>query len=228
MTQRNLPTRSSINGIYLRKAKFDMKIALASRNKNKIKEVETILGEFASNIGEKIEVLSLDDIGLEGEIEENGTTFEENAIIKASAASALGYIALADDSGLEVDALNGAPGVYSARYSGEHATDEANNALLLKNIADVPEGKRTARFVSVVACTFPDGREPIVCRGEIEGEMLFEGRGGGGFGYDPLFYVPLLGCTFAEAGAEEKNKVSHRGQAMRKMCEYFVKGKIHY
>lgn len=207
-----------------------MKIVFSSRNKNKIREIETILTEFASkaNITEKIEILSLDDIGLVGEIEENGTTFEENALIKAKAASSLGYVALADDSGLEVDALGGAPGVYSARYSGAGATDAKNNELLLRNLADVPEERRTARFVSVIACSFPDDREPIFCRGEIEGKILFEGRGGGGFGYDPLFFVPELRCTFAQAGANEKNKISHRGKAMKKLCEYIADGKVCY
>jgi XTP/dITP diphosphohydrolase len=207
-----------------------VKIVFSSRNKNKIREIETILGEFTSKSGicDSIEVLSLDDIGLEGEIEENGETFEENALIKARAASALGYIALADDSGLEVDALGGEPGVYSARYSGQGATDEKNNELLLSRMACIPKGKRGAKFVSVIACSFPDDREPILCRGEIEGEMLFSGRGNGGFGYDPLFYVPELGCTFAEAGSEAKNKISHRGKAMQKLCKYFAEGKIHY
>ncbi|MBQ7983422.1 MAG: non-canonical purine NTP pyrophosphatase, partial [Clostridia bacterium] len=140
-----------------------MKIVLASRNAHKIKE----LYAFISPIDPTIEILSLDDIGFSDDIEENGTTFEENALIKAQAVADMGYIGIADDSGLAVDALNGAPGVYSARYAGGHGDDHANNMLLLEHIKDVPDERRTAQFVSVIACAFPGGSHaPIVCRGE--------------------------------------------------------------
>ena len=190
-----------------------MKIVLASRNKEKIKELQALLGEYI----EGIEILSLDDVGIYGEIEENGESFEENALIKASAAAKSGYIGVGDDSGLAVDALGGAPGIYSARYSGEHGDDAANNELLLKNLEGVEE--RSARFVSAIACVFPDGSEPICVRGTAEGEILRDYRGQGGFGYDPLFYFPSLEKTFGELTAEEKNKVSHRSVAIKHLAE---------
>ena len=190
-----------------------MKIVLASRNKKKIKELETLLSEYI----EGIEMLSLDDVGIYGEIEEDGESFAENALIKASAAARSGYIGIGDDSGLEVDALGGAPGIYSARYAGEHGNDAANNALLLKNLEGVEN--RRARFVCAIACVFPDGSEPISVFGTAEGEMISEYRGEGGFGYDPLFYFPPLDKTFAELTAEEKNKISHRSCAIRLFAE---------
>lgn len=167
-----------------------------------------------------IELLSLDDVGFVGEIEEDGKTFEENAMIKARAAAESGYIGLGDDSGLTVRALNGAPGIYSARYAGEHGDTAANNALLLKNMEGVAD--RAAAFVCTIACVFPDGRELCV-RGESEGEILSEYHGQGGFGYDPLFYVPEKGVTFAEMSAEEKNAVSHRGRAVALLAERLKK-----
>ena len=190
-----------------------MKIVLASRNKKKIKELETLLSEYI----EGIEILSLDDVGIYGEIEEDGESFAENALIKASAAARSGYIGIGDDSGLEVDALGGAPGIYSARYAGEHGNDAANNALLLKNLEGAEN--RSARFVCAIACVFPDGAEPISVIGTAEGEMISEYRGEGGFGYDPLFYFPPLDKTFAELTAEEKNKISHRSCAIRLFAE---------
>ena len=190
-----------------------MKIVLASRNKKKIAELQTLLGEYI----EGIEILSLDDVGILGEIEENGNSFSENALIKARAAASSGYIGIGDDSGLEVDALGGAPGIYSARYAGGHGDDEANNQLLLKNLEDKTD--RSARFVCALACVYPDGREDICVIGKAEGEIISEYRGAGGFGYDPLFYFPLLGKTFGELSAEEKNRVSHRSDAIRKMAE---------
>lgn len=190
-----------------------MKIVLASRNKKKIAELQTLLGEYI----EGIEILSLDDVGILGEIEENGNSFSENALIKARAAAESGYIGIGDDSGLEVDALGGAPGIYSARYAGGHGDDEANNQLLLKNLEDKTD--RSARFVCALACVYPDGREDICVIGKAEGEIISEYRGAGGFGYDPLFYFPLLGKTFGELSAEEKNRVSHRSDAIRKMAE---------
>ena len=189
-----------------------MKIVLASRNAHKIKE----LYAFLSPIDPSIEILSLDDIGFVGDIEENGTTFEENALIKAQTVADMGYIGIADDSGLAVDALDGAPGVYSARYAGGHGDDHANNMLLLEHIKDVPDERRTAQFVSVIACAFPGGSHaPIVCRGECPGTILHAYRGNGGFGYDPLFYYAPFDKTYAEMTPEEKNQISHRANAMQ-------------
>ena len=192
-----------------------MKIVLASRNKKKIEELRTLLSESFSDM----EILSLDDAGIYGEIEENGETFEENALIKARVAAASGYIGVADDSGLAVDALGGDPGVYSARYAarcnfaGDH-DDEGNNQCLLYNLRDVPDERRTGAYVCAVACVFPDGREFVV-RGESRGRILREYRGEGGFGYDPLFYFDQFQKTFAEISAAEKHTVSHRGIAIR-------------
>ena len=192
-----------------------MKIVLASRNKKKKAELQTLLSQYI----EGIEILSLDDVEIYGEIEEDGTTFEENALIKARVAAGSGYIGVGDDSGLEVDALGGAPGVYSARYAGEHGDDEANNDILLKNLEDKTD--RSARFVCCIACVFPEryGYEPIVVRGHVAGEILKERHGDGGFGYDPLFYFPEFNKTLAEITPEEKNKVSHRGNAIAAFAE---------
>lgn len=190
-----------------------MKIVLASRNKKKIRELNAILSEKLSSV----EVLSLDDIGLDGEIEENGITFEENAMLKARAVSALGYIGVGDDSGLSVDALGGAPGIYSARYSGEHGNDELNNKKLLSELECVND--RNASFVCAIACSFPDGKGDFTVRGECRGEILREARGEAGFGYDPLFYYPPLEKTFAELTNDEKNSISHRGRAIQLFLE---------
>ena len=188
-----------------------MKIVLASRNKKKKIELQALLSQYI----EGIEILSLDDVGIYGEIEEDGVTFEENALIKARVAAESGYIGVGDDSGLEVDSLGGAPGVYSARYAGGHGDDEANNAYLLQNL----EGKddRHARFVSCIACVFPKkyNLEPFTVRGKVEGEILKERHGNGGFGYDPLFYYAPFGKTLAEVTQEEKNSVSHRANAIK-------------
>ena len=168
-----------------------------------------------------VRILSLDDVGYIGDIEENGETYEENALTKARTAVEAGnrqYPAIADDSGLSVDALNGAPGVYSARYAGGHGDDAANNALLLKNLADTPAEERTARFVCCIALVYPDGRE-ITVRGETEGLIIDEARGEGGFGYDPYFYYAPFKKTFSELSAEEKNAISHRGKAIAKVAE---------
>jgi XTP/dITP diphosphohydrolase len=194
-----------------------MELILASRNKKKIREVEAILATHFPGI----RILSLDDIGFEGDIEEDGTTFEENALIKARtalAASGNRIAAIADDSGLAVDALNGDPGVYSARYAGGHGDDAANNALLLRNLAHLPVEQRTARFVCCIALVYPDGREMTV-RGETEGLIIDDARGDGGFGYDPYFYYEPFGKTFSELTAEEKNAISHRGKAIAKLAD---------
>ena len=191
-----------------------LKLVLASRNRKKIRELETFLSAISSDI----QILALDDIGYTDEIVEDGATFAENSLIKARIPASLGYIGVADDSGLEVDALDGAPGVYSARWSGDGATDEKNNAKLLRELDGVPADKRTARFKTVVTCAFPDG-EYFQCDGVCEGTILSSPDGDGGFGYDPLFLSAELGRSFAAATADEKNAVSHRGRAMRKLAE---------
>ena len=187
-----------------------MKILLVSHNKNKIAELQAMLDATCA----EAEVLSLSDIGFRDEIVEDGETFEENALIKAHTGARLGYITVADDSGLMVDALGGAPGVYSARYAGEDGNTEKNNAKLLAAMRNVPKEKRTAHFVSVVACVFPDGREDIVVRGECPGRITRAPRGSGTFGYDPYFEYEN-GLTFAEMEGEAKNAVSHRARAMQ-------------
>ncbi|MBQ7383819.1 MAG: RdgB/HAM1 family non-canonical purine NTP pyrophosphatase [Clostridia bacterium] len=186
-----------------------MKIVLASRNKHKIEEWEATLKKYIDGV----EILSLDDVGIYGDIEEDGETFEENALIKARAAAVSGYISIGEDSGLEVTALGGEPGVYSARYAGEHGNDRANNELLLSRL----EGKadRSARFVCVIGCIFPDREGDGECfRGETSGVIINEYRGNGGFGYDPLFYYEPMCKTFSEMSGEEKNSISHRGKAI--------------
>ena len=185
-----------------------MKMVLASRNAHKIKELQTLLSQYI----EDIEILSLDEVGIFGEIEENGETYRENALIKARVAASSGYIGLGDDSGLSVRALGGAPGVYSARYAGGHGDYAANNAFLLKNLEG--ESDRFAEFVCTLACVFPDGREPLVVEGRTQGVIIDSGRGEEGFGYDPLFYYEPFEKTFAELTAEEKNSISHRGKAI--------------
>lgn len=196
-----------------------MEILLASHNKNKIKELDALL----SAAFPQIRVLSLSDIGFIDEIVEDGATFEENALIKSRFGAARGHITVADDSGLAVDALDGAPGVYSARYAGEPCSDEKNNRKLLEALRDVPIEKRGAKFVSVVTCSFPDGRPEIIAYGECRGSILTAPRGEGGFGYDPLFYYPPFDLTFAEMRDAEKNAISHRGAAMRNFASRFEK-----
>ena len=168
---------------------------------------------------ENIEILSLDDVGIFGEIEENGTTYLENAMIKAKVAASSGYIGMGDDSGLSVRALGGAPGVYSARYSGGDYA--ANNALLLKNLEGASD--RFAEFVCTIACVFPDGREPIAVEGRTQGVILEELRGSEGFGYDPLFYYEPFGKTYAELTYDEKNSISHRCKAIEALAAEFKK-----
>ena len=193
-----------------------MKIVLASRNAKKIRELETLLAEYASM---HIEVLSLDDIGYTEEIVEDGNSFEENAWIKAAVPAKLGYIGIADDSGLTVDALGGAPGIYSARYGFDDSLDDWGRLeLLLKNTEHVPDGERQAQFVCVITMVTPDGKV-IQARGEIHGELLREARGENGFGYDPIFYYPPAGKSTAEMTPEEKNGVSHRANALKVFYE---------
>jgi XTP/dITP diphosphohydrolase len=183
-------------------------LVAATRNPNKFAEVAAILEDTG------MRVLALDEFPEAPDVEEDGETFEENASKKAEAAThATGRAAIADDSGLCVDALGGAPGVRSARYAGEEADHAANNAKLLRALEGVPDGERTARFACVIALASP-GRETVLFRGECRGRITREPRGGGGFGYDPLFYSPELGRTFAEAPPEEKNRVSHRARAL--------------
>lgn len=197
-----------------------MKFVLASHNKKKIKELREIL----ANTIKDVQILSLDDIGITEDIEENGTTFAENAFIKAHEVAKRGYIGVADDSGLEVYALDRAPGIFSARYSGGHGNDEANNQLLLKNLAD--KSDRSAAFVCCIACVFPENPDKgCYFEGRTEGEILCEYRGEGGFGYDPLFYYPPMEKTYAEMTAEEKNSISHRGKALQLLAEFLMQRK---
>ena len=195
-----------------------MKLILASKNPHKLTELQKILGALG------VEVMMESDAGIDLEVEETGTTFEENSLLKAQAVmQATGMPAIADDSGLTVDALGGAPGVYSARYGG-CTTDPERIALLLENLKDVPAEKRTAQFVSVITCLFPDGRK-IVAKGVVNGVITTEPHGENGFGYDPVFFIPEKGKTFAELSSEEKNAISHRGRALREFCRLYRKEK---
>ena len=195
-----------------------MEIVLASRNKKKIAELQAMMSKIN---GVSVKILSLDDIGVFDDIEENGETFEENARIKASVGASLGYITIADDSGLCVDALNGAPGVHSARFSGYG--DEENNKLLQEKLKGLPKEKRSARFVSNVVCIFPKQNYEIKTSGKVEGYITEKGAGTNGFGYDPYFFYEPFGKTFAEMSAEEKNSISHRGMAMEAFAAEFEK-----
>ncbi len=174
-------------------------------------------------LGDEFEILSMRDLDVDVEIVEDGTTFEENAVIKAKAVMrATGEMVLADDSGFEVDCLNGEPGIYSARYMGEDTPYDIKNAELLRRCEGVPQEKRDARFVCVIACAYPDGTVDTVT-GVIEGKLAHEPRGENGFGYDPIFYLPERGCTTGEMEPEEKNAISHRGIAVRKMVDLLKK-----
>lgn len=186
-----------------------MKLVLASNNAHKLEELRAIL----STLG--MEVVPQKEMNIHIEPEENGTTFEENSYIKAKTImEACGLPTIADDSGLMVDALDGAPGVYSARFGGESCkTDRDRLHYLLKQLADTPEEQRTAKFVTVITMLTPDGKK-IVARGECHGRILFAPQGENGFGYDPVFYSPEAGCTFAQLPAEEKNRISHRARAL--------------
>lgn len=184
------------------------RLIIASNNAHKIDEIKNILQDL------HFEILSLKDAGIDIDIEENGSTFEENSYIKAKAIHELTSAAvLADDSGLMVDALNGAPGVYSARFAGEHGNDKKNNEKLLELLKDTPDEKRGARFVSAIIMLTPDG-DKIIGNGYVEGRIGYVERGSNGFGYDPLFIVPDMNKTFAELTPEEKNSISHRKRAL--------------
>ncbi len=187
-----------------------MKVVLASKNKHKLKEISQITEKFG------IELVLQSELGVDIDVEETGTTFEENSLLKAEAVMrATGLPALAHDSGIAVDALNGEPGIYSARYGFDESLDDWGRLqLLLKNTENVPDGQRQAKFVCVISFVTPDGKV-IQARGEIHGELTREARGEGGFGYDPIFYYPPLGKTTAELSQEEKNKVSHRANALK-------------
>ena len=193
------------------------KIIFATGNEGKMKEIRLILEDLG------VEILSLKDTGIAFDIEENGETFEENAVIKAKAVmQETGALVLADDSGLEIDYLHGEPGVYSARYLGEDTSYRIKNQNLIERLEGVPDEKRTARFVCVIAAAFPDGRV-LTARGTIEGMIGYEERGEGGFGYDPIFWLPECGCSTAELTMEKKNELSHRGKALRAMKEEIKK-----
>ena len=188
-----------------------MKAVLASRNAKKLKELQEILS------GSGINIVLQSEAGVDIEVEETGHTFEENAILKAEAVrDATGLISLADDSGLMVEALGGAPGIFSARYGGERLDDVGRSALLLKEMAG--EGSRACKFVCVICCAFPNG-DRLMARGECHGVLAKEPRGDGGFGYDPVFYLPKLGKMMAELDAAEKHQISHRGKALRAFQE---------
>lgn len=190
------------------------KVILASQNKGKIKEIEAILSKYGMN------VVARDEAGLPTfEVEETGETFEENSYIKAKAILDIANCpTIADDSGLMVDALGGGPGVYSARYAGENCSFDDNNRKLLEALKDVPEEKRTARFVSVITMLYPDGTK-LVARGEVEGRIADKLMGEGGFGYDPLFVPDGYDISFGQMTPEEKNKISHRANSLKKLEE---------
>ena len=191
-----------------------MKVVLASKNPHKLVEIDAITRKLG------IELILQSELGIDIDVDETGTTFEENSFLKAEAVmKASGLPALADDSGIVVDALNGAPGIYSARYGGDPTmTDHDRKMLLLKNTEHVPDGERQAAFVAVITMVTPEG-QVIQARGEIHGELTREPKGENGFGYDPIFYYPPAGMTTAEMPSEEKNKVSHRANALKVFYE---------
>lgn len=194
-----------------------MKIIIATSNEGKMKEFKKLLAN------ENIEVLSMKEAGINIEIDENGTTFEENASIKAKAVCAVANtLCLADDSGLVIDYLDGEPGIYSARYLGHDTPYEEKNRIIIDRLKGVEEEKRTARFVCAVAAAFPSGTVMTITD-TMEGKIANEPAGCGGFGYDPIFFFPPKGITSAEMSPEEKNEVSHRGKALRRMITYLKK-----
>lgn len=190
------------------------KLIFATGNEGKMREIRVIMEDLG------VEILSQKEAGLAPQVDENGTTFEENAIIKAKAVAALApeAIVLADDSGLEIDYLNKEPGIYSARYAGEDTSYVVKNQMLLDRLAGVPQEKRTARFVCVIAAVFPDG-QTVTVRETMEGFIGEAPAGENGFGYDPIFQVSQYGCSSAQLTMEQKNELSHRGKALRKMKE---------
>jgi XTP/dITP diphosphohydrolase len=191
---------------------MERKIIFATGNQNKMREIHEILNDIG------LPIMSMKEAGIDVDVVEDGSTFEENALIKATEIGKLteGCIVLADDSGLEIDYLNKEPGIYSARYAGVDTSYDIKNNLLLERLNGVPDEKRTARFVCAVAAYFPDGTTEVV-RGTIEGRIGYEIKGENGFGYDPIFYVPEYSCTTAEMDPELKNSLSHRGNALRLM-----------
>lgn len=194
-----------------------MRLILATSNKGKLKEVKEILPEY--------DIVTMGEMGINEDIEENGTTFEENAYIKAKfIADRLNAVTIADDSGLEVDYLDGAPGIYSARFAGEGATDNDRNEKLLSLLKDVPFEKRTARYVCAIAIVFPDGEKHIF-KQTCEGYILDEEVGNGGFGYDPLFYFPEFKTTLANVPLDVKNTVSHRSKALEELKKFLAERK---
>ena len=193
---------------------MSMKVVLASKNRHKLEEISKITEKF------DIQLVLQSECGVDIDVEENGTTFEENSYIKAKAVmEATGLPALADDSGIAVDALNGEPGIYSARYGFDDTLDDwGRMMLLLKNTEHVPDGQRQAKFVCVITLVTPEGKT-IQARGEVHGELTRAPKGENGFGYDPIFFYPPAGCTTAELPSEEKNRVSHRGNALKLFYE---------
>lgn len=198
------------------------RIVFATGNQGKMREIREIMQDLGC------EIISMKEADILADIEENGTTFEENALIKAKSVASiskeLGYsdIVIADDSGLEIDALNKEPGIYSARYMGEDTPYSEKNANLISRLAGVPDEKRTARFVCAIAAVLPDGRT-LTTRATIEGRIGYEEKGSNGFGYDPIFQVPEYGCSTAELTMEQKNRISHRGKALQRMKEELTK-----
>lgn len=197
---------------------MEKRIIFATGNQNKMKEIKMILSDLG------MEIISMKEAGIDVDVEENGTTFEENALIKARAIAKClpSDIILADDSGLEIDYLNKEPGIYSARYAGKDTSYDLKNQMLIDRLDGVPDEKRTARFVCAIAAVFPDGTEEVV-REAMEGRIGYKIAGANGFGYDPIFYLPEFGMTSAEITPEQKNEVSHRGKALRSMRKVMEK-----
>lgn len=195
-----------------------MKVIVATGNKDKVKEIRGILEDFNA------QVVTMKEAGLSAEIEENGNTFLENAVMKAKAVAAQAAksekwkdaFVIADDSGLVIDALDGEPGIYSARYLGHDTSYREKNANLIERLAGVPDEERSARFVCAIAALGPD-KEALTAEGTMEGRIGYEERGENGFGYDPIFYLPEMGCTSAQLRPEEKNRISHRGKALQEL-----------
>lgn len=195
------------------------RIIFATGNAGKMKEIRAIMADL------DVEIVSMKEAGVDVEIVENGSSFEENAVIKArTIMEHTGELVLADDSGLEIDYLNGEPGIYSARYMGEDTSYHIKNNNLISRLEGVEDEKRTARFVCAIAAAFPDG-EILTVRDTVEGRIGYEEKGENGFGYDPIFYLPEYGKSSAQLSPEEKNRISHRGKALRKMKEELLKRK---